>query len=589
MWSGGTGYKGQSVTVELLKDGNSFTPAKTVTLSANNNWADSTTFVNLPLYDDRNDANMNKYSVREIAVDGRAAVNGRYIVYGTEENTGSSKTEHAYDVKGFWTSAVTKDTADSTAQNTVYTVTNTWTPAENTGEGKFTIQKYETGTTTPISGVQFKLEGASLTAPRYGTTDENGQTAFDVLPAGTYTLTETIPDGYTGTETYTIKVGDETESGNVLVDVENPTNTKNTFVNIWNWVVNKVAGGTKTKIGVDGTLIIYNTKVSGDPYDVPDSITVNKVDGNNEAITTDTATFTLTDTADSNVTYSANTSTVNGVATFNFGDGGISLTEGTAEGTVTKTFTLTETKAPNGYDGQTSACGTVTVIAETKEVLEGGKFVMKTTYTATIDGQTSKKVVNTKREAVDYLDATLTVTKTDDSAIHEPLSGAVFQLTDANGTVVPGYEMLTTNANGQIVLTAGNGGAKLAVGTYTLTEITPPTGFSLGSDTSWTVTVRDDDTSLSRYYATYTKADNTVVENSFVTVHRYLVQLAGGTEKTAETLSVENKRDSYTVTVTKAITGEDVELPEDFYISNSLEDDNTHFVIKAQPGATNEV
>ena len=84
------------------------------------------------------------------------------------------------------------------------------------------------------------------------------------------------------------------------------------------------------------------------------------------------------------------------------GESGISITSGISEGTVTRTYTLTETGAPAGYDGAQGSLGTVTVTAETEEVLENGKFVMKTTYTADIDGQSGKEISNTKRTADDY-------------------------------------------------------------------------------------------------------------------------------------------------------------------------------------------
>ena len=544
-WSGSDDYQG-TVTVELWK--NNAATGQTRTLSASN-W--SASFNDLPLYDGRNDGEINTYTVHETAVENTTLENGRFIVYG--DHTVANSDPEVREVLGFWTSNI----PDAVSETSTLTITNTWTPAANAGTGKFTVQKHVTGTTTPLAGVKFTLSGDALNGDREGYTNDAGQVTFDALPAGTYTLTESVPTGYSAnTTTYTIKVGDEDEEGNALVRVDEDTSTSNVFTNIWNWVVNNVTGGTK--IGVDGTLTVYNTKVTGTAYSVPDTITITKTDGAKEAITSDTATFTLTD--DKNGETRTATTNGSGVATFTFGGkDGISITDGNTVGTVTKTYTLTETDAPAGYDPKTGALGTVTVTAETEEVLKDGKFVLKTTYTATIDGEESTEVTNTKKTTDDYRDATLTITKTDGGT--EKLKGATFTLTGKDGTQ---YDTTThtTDENGQILLTFGNG--KIPEGTYTLTETVPPTGFSLGAKNEWIVTVRDDD--VESYYDTYTKVDDSVVTDTYVTVHTYKVSVDSAAETTAATLPVTNTRNSYTVTVQKIVTGETDALPANFQI-----------------------
>lgn len=555
IWSGSDDYQG-TVTVELWK--NNAATGQTRILSASN-W--SASFNDLPLYDGRNDGEINTYTVHETAVEDTTLENGRFIVYG--DHTVANSDPEVREVLGFWTSNI----PDAVSETSTLTITNTWTPAENAGTGKFTVQKYVTGTTTPLAGVKFTLSGNALNGDREELTNDAGQATFDALPAGTYTLTESVPTGYSAdTTTYTIKVGDEDEEGNALVRVDEDTSTRNVFTNIWNWVVNNVTGGTK--IGVDGTLTVYNTKVTGTAYSVPDAITITKTDGA-EAITSDSATFTLTD--ENGGTHTALTNG-NGVATFTFGgEDGISITDGNTVGTVPKTYTLTETDAPAGYGPKTGALGTVTVTAKTEEVLKDGKFVLKTTYTATIDGKESTEVTNTKKTTDDYRDATLTITKTDGGT--EKLSGATFTLTGENS-----FYTATTGADGTAVFDFGKN--KIPAGTYTLTETQAPTGFTKNSG-SWTVVVVDD--AHEEYHDSYTMADGeTVVTDIFVTTHTYKVSVDSAEAITAATLDVTNTRNNYTVTVQKIVTGETDALPDNFQITNSYND--TSFTVTESKG-----
>ena len=95
--------------MQLLRDGK---VCDTVTLSAENGWTAS--FTNLELYDNRDDATANTYSVQETEVDGATLTDGRFVVYGTHTTADGDK-----EVLGVWT-------AGYSTENDTITITNVY-------------------------------------------------------------------------------------------------------------------------------------------------------------------------------------------------------------------------------------------------------------------------------------------------------------------------------------------------------------------------------------------------------------------------------------------------------------------------------
>ena len=226
----------QSVTVELLKNNVPFSTPVTVTTTAALLWKYS--FSDYPEYDG---SSQNTYSVREIAVDGAELLNGRFMVYGTAVAPNSVK-----EVLGCWT-----------VSSSGYDITNTWVPAENIGTGSFSVQKYIKDTETPLAGASFTL--SSDTVPGFvslvqtTTLNGGGHLDFTGLAAGTYSLAEKAPEGYSGAGSWIVTVS---EDGKTLVRVDAPA-SGNIFKNIWNWVVNATGSNGFS----EGTLTVYNSPI----------------------------------------------------------------------------------------------------------------------------------------------------------------------------------------------------------------------------------------------------------------------------------------------------------------------------------------
>jgi hypothetical protein len=83
---------------------------------------------------------------------------------------------------------------------------------------------------------------------------------------------------------------------------------------------------------------------------------------------------------------------------------------------------------------------------------------------------------------------TISIDKSGDDTAYYPLGGAVFDVLDASGQVAA---TLTTDAGGQTPASAA-----LAPGSYTVHEVTPPTGYGVAADQTATVTA-DADTVVS--------------------------------------------------------------------------------------------
>ena len=563
-WSVENAYQDE-VTVGLFKNDET-TAFRTATLDKTNKWTAS--FDGLDLYDTSTSA-INTYTVRETKIgDADVDTSGRVIVYGEEKVTvdDQEKTE----VIGVWTPSAPVTTSESRT----ITITNTWTPAENTGTGSITVRKLLQGTTDIVKGATFTLTATDPNSDFEPTTsvatstENNGTITFTDLPEGTYTLTENEPEGYKDSGSWTVTVRYEDGKEHSLVDVTEEDS--NVFTNIWKWIVGTVSGGvTGNSSYKDGVLTVYNTKKTGNAYDVPDTITITKVDSENEESKLSGAKFELY--KDGKKVNTADLVTVNGELTLTFGGAGFTQDEEQV------TYTLKEVTPPAGYRVPAGAADTwtITVKATTEEVKEqqDGEwvFLQKTTYDATIEGDANdsdaKTIENEKVTAAVYGDDTITINKKDQYGA--AVEGAVFALYDEDGVQV-GAD-ITTGPNGQIELKFSHESGDInpatdpknaVTTTYVLKELRAPTGFAdVDEDTAqWDVTV----TVTPNEVLTDTDEDEKL--DTWVTTYTYDATIDG-----ADTKDIINQRNDYTVTVKKIVQAEEGEtLHQGFQLDDSF-------------------
>ena len=124
------------------------------------------------------------------------------------------------------------------------------------------------------------------------------------------------------------------------------------------------------------------------------------------------------------------------------------------------TYTITETKAPNGYTLPANATQTVTVGPQTPN------------KTLTVNFKDDKKVPDTFELTALKVDATN----------QNPLMGAEFTLTGPNGQTQKG----TSSAEGKVIFSN-----LTELGTYTIEETKAPNGYSLAQNPRQTVNVTD--------------------------------------------------------------------------------------------------
>lgn len=568
-----------TVTVALYEGNEPVDGVAPVTLNAANNW--TATFEDLDLYASA-DSQAYNYSVVEKTVNGDEADNGRFILYNEDVKATDPTSVSLYEVIGFWTSTAAKTSSETGKE--VWTVTNTWKEAADDGVAtSLTVLKLEEGTNNKLNGVSFKLTGKDYESTLITGDDtkhfEDGQVIFSGLTQGKYSLTETVPDGYTaasGTNTWEITVGANGSAHN-LIKVTKDTGKENVFTNIWNWIVG-VTGGNN--LDEDNVLTVYNTKKTGVAYDVPDTITITKVDSENEKSKLPGAKFELyKDGKKVNTTDLVTKG--NGELPLTFGSTGITQSEAEV------TYTLKEVTPPAGYKMPDDEW-TITVKATTEEVKEqqNGEwvFVQRTTYDATIEGDTNdsdaKTIENEKVTAAVYGDDTITINKKDQYGA--AVEGAVFALYAQDGTT-PVKANISTGANGKIELKFSNESGDInpatdpknaATTTYVLEELRAPTGFAYvdPKTAQWDVTVT---------VTPEEKLQEVEGVQKWVTTYTYDATIEGDDNKD-DVIDVENTRNNYTVTVKKIVTGETDALPDNFQITNSYND--TSFTVTESKG-----
>ena len=242
-----------------------------------------------------------------------------------------------------------------------------------------------------LSGAVFEVNDSEGTVVDTVTTDENGVGTSKELPYGSYTVTEvTAPTGYELSE----------ESKNVTIDSNGETIE----------------------------LTFENTKLLG-------SILIEKVDSEDSELKLEGAEFKV---------INSNGEEVGNIVTGEDGKGSLgNLPYGE--------YTLIETKAPDGYELSLDLI-VVEVNSET---------------------EVYKTITNTK------ILGKINILKVDSDDEDVKLSGAVFEVKDFQGTVV---DTITTDENG-----VGTS-KELPYGSYTVTELTAPTGYEL-SEESKNVTI----------------------------------------------------------------------------------------------------
>ena len=368
-----------------------------------------------------------------------------------------------------------------------------------------------------LSGATFQLKDGETVVAEY--TDQSFEISTDdadladYLPAAgaskTLTLTESEPPaGYEGDSTsYDVVIS---ASAKEVLDEENDVYVTTTTYTM--------------TVGGEETLDVTNTKKT-DTATVDDSVTVSKVDQDNEALTG--ATFQLKDGETVVATYTDQS--------FEISTDDAELADYLPAAGASMTLTLTESAPPAGYTGDATSYDVV-ISAAAEEALdeESDTFVTTTTYTMTVGGAETKSIVNTKKTDTATVDDSVTVSKVDQD--NEALTGATFQLKDGE-TVVATYtdqsfEISTDDAELADYLPAAG-----ASTTLTLTESAAPAGYE-GDSASYDVVIS-------------AAAEEALDEENdvYVTTTTYTMTVGG-----EETLDVANTKKTDTATVDDSVT-----------------------------------
>jgi uncharacterized repeat protein (TIGR01451 family)/uncharacterized repeat protein (TIGR02543 family) len=185
--------------------------------------------------------------VKDTAQDGA----GRFVSYG--DKTVADGDPAVSNVLGCWVS----DGDDSNLA-----VTNTWTPAKDEYTelpGSLSIHKQDAAEDA-MEGVTFTLASDDPDVDaKSASTDAKGNVTFAGLADGTYTLTETAPEGYAAAGPWTVTVSPAAHTKQVLLGVTGPAEGSNAYTNAWGVpaAVAAVAAGGTDEV-VNGTLTVTN-------------------------------------------------------------------------------------------------------------------------------------------------------------------------------------------------------------------------------------------------------------------------------------------------------------------------------------------
>ncbi|MCD8003453.1 MAG: hypothetical protein LUG88_06035 [Clostridia bacterium] len=362
-----------------------------------------------------------------------------------------------------------------------------------------------------LSGATFTATNTS-TGDTYtiGPTDSSGYaTSDDVLPYGTYTVTETtMPSGYTvkdDDDPWTVTVSDSTptvtinasNNGTGTLTIRKLDDSGNTITTAKFTLTSTSYSGysqTVTTSGSGATASFYSipfgTYKLTESY-VPDGYEASSEDPwtvtvSNSGITIKSSSgSTVATTTSKSLSYAVtNTSIYGSIAVYKTAAEDGSNLSGAY-------FTATNKSTGDTYSiGPTNSSG----YAINSEIPYGTYTVTETTmpsgYTEkdaddpwTVTVSSSNSAVTINAEDTGY--GTITINKVDNSG--SALSGATFTATNkSTGTKYTG----TTNSSGVATI-------KVPYGSYTVTESTVPTGYTKDEDDPWTVTVSKSSTTAS--------------------------------------------------------------------------------------------
>ena len=416
----------------------------------------------------------------------------------------------------------TGDTADHTVAisasseealtDGVWVTTKTYTITIDGAETKNIVNTKKTGTDTQHNSITItKTDGTNQIS---GATFEilSGETVIKEFSAGEYTISTS--DDYLAD--YLPAVGETTTL--TFVETDSPEgyeldSTPHTITlgasssEAYDSGQDMFITTTTYTISVDLSSIT-NLKIT-DTARVDNSVTINKVDENGEALTG--AVFTLYSGEQVITTYQAGTATISTADS--------ALADYLPDVGGTTELDLKETQAPAGYDGDTGT-HTVSISASQNEALTNGVFVTTTTYYITVDGEDSVNIENVKRTGEARVDTDITVDKVDGDDV--ALQGASFAITTVGDEPVT---VKTFTAGSAVISTEDEEFADYlpAAGesaSFILKETEAPDGYRM-DESEYSVTIS----------ASQNESLDTT-ENKWITTTTYTIKVANETAKT---------------------------------------------------------
>lgn len=375
------------------------------------------------------------------------------------------------------------------------------------GEGKIKIVKIDAESKNGLPGVSFTLTSTNGTQTK--TTESDGVVEFTGLAAGEYTITETLPHGYSGFAGPIVVKIDENGTAQTIAASQNVTTSGNEIT--INWSNTQLFGSFKlTKYGATNA-----TPLAGAKFALFDSQNNKVAEGTTDAngeltfqnLAFDTYTlkeieapegYVLSSELAAGVTVKIESTTL---TTQNY-------TNTTQKGsiTITKTENGTSNKLSGAVFGLYSDAEATTLIEQKTtngngscsfDNLEKGTYYVKEITAPTgyqLNKQVYKFLVGVKEDENSDTAANWThsqtaenskrvykvqVTKTNEDG--KVLPGAVFELS-GRGIAT---QTATTNASGIAEFT------QIPFGTYTITETAAPAGYAIAQPITFTIDSRN--------------------------------------------------------------------------------------------------